>query len=41
MKSKTADVHVKYAVALEDEGRLAEAEQNYLLANKPTEAVHM
>lgn len=40
-KHKAPEVHARYAVVLEDEGRGEEAEQHYLLGNRPQEAVHM
>jgi intraflagellar transport protein 172 len=39
---KTADdVHYKIALSLEDEGKFNEAESEFLLANKPREAIMM
>lgn len=35
------DVHLKMALALEDEGKFEEAEKEFLLANKPKEAIMM
>ncbi|XP_029847708.3 intraflagellar transport protein 172 homolog [Ixodes scapularis] len=40
-KHKLADVHLKYAMFLEDEGKFHEAEQQFIKANKPKEAVLM
>jgi intraflagellar transport protein 172 len=34
-------VHLKYALQLEEDGQFAQAEQQYLLADKPKEAVLM
>ena len=36
---KKPDVHLKYAFHLEDEKRFKEAEEHFILANKPEEAV--
>ncbi|MCL4124638.1 UNVERIFIED_CONTAM: hypothetical protein GTU68_062016, partial [Idotea baltica] len=41
MKQKLAEIHYKYAMALEDEGKYAEAEEQFIKANKPKEAVLM
>ena len=41
MKEKIIDIHYKYAMALEDEGKFKEAEANFIKANKPKEAVLM
>jgi intraflagellar transport protein 172 len=38
---KQLDIHSKYAMFLEDEGRFQEAENEFLLAQKPKEAVLM
>ncbi|XP_060519882.1 intraflagellar transport protein 172 homolog [Cylas formicarius] len=38
---KTNEVHYKYAMALEDDGKFAEAESEFVLAEKPKEAVLM
>lgn len=35
------DVHLKRAMALEDEGKFEEAEKEFMLANKPREAIMM
>ena len=40
-KHKTADVHLKYALYLEDERRYKEAEENFIKAGKPSEAINM
>lgn len=36
-----ADVHLKMAMSLEDEGKFDEAEREFLLANRPKEAIMM
>eukprot|EP00048_Salpingoeca_helianthica_P023440 m.24360 g.24360 ORF g.24360 m.24360 type:complete len:1745 (-) comp8673_c1_seq1:35-5269(-) len=41
MPSKMGHVHLKHAMALEDEGRFEEAETEFIAANKPKEAVLM
>jgi intraflagellar transport protein 172 len=41
MKSKLSDVHFKYAMTLEDDGKFEEAEEHFILAGKPKEAVLM
>ncbi|KAK7792281.1 hypothetical protein R5R35_013312 [Gryllus longicercus] len=41
MKSKMPDIHYKYAMALEDDGKFKEAEEQFILAGKPREAVLM
>lgn len=41
MKSKMPAVHLKYAIQLEDEGQLQQAESQFLQARKPKEAVLM
>ena len=41
MTSKLPDVHLKYAMYLEDEGRFKEAEAEFLQAEKPREAIDM
>ncbi len=38
---KKPDVHLKFALHLEDEKRYKEAEDQFILANKPEEAVSM
>lgn len=38
---KLAEVHLKYAMYLEDEGRFEEAEAEFLKADKPREAIDM
>ena len=40
-KYKLPDVHLKYALFLEDEKRYKEAEEEFIKANKPTEAIAM
>merc|ERR1719378_1282756 len=40
-KHKTRDVHLKYAFFLEDENRFKEAEEEFIKAGKPNEAVNM
>ncbi|KAJ3030518.1 hypothetical protein HK097_005620, partial [Rhizophlyctis rosea] len=40
-KTKLADVHYKHAMFLEDEGKFKEAEQSFVLAGKPKEAILM
>ena len=41
MKSKLPEVHLKYAMFLEDEGRFKEAEDEFIKAGKPKEAIDM
>ncbi|XP_050306348.1 intraflagellar transport protein 172 homolog [Anthonomus grandis grandis] len=41
LTSKIPEVHYKYAMALEDDGKFAEAETEFVLADKPKEAVLM
>lgn len=41
MKQKLPEVHLKYAMYLEDEGRFAEAEQEFINAGKSKEAIDM
>ncbi|XP_031359255.1 intraflagellar transport protein 172 homolog [Photinus pyralis] len=41
LTSKTIDVHYKYAIALEDDGKFPEAEAEFVLAGKPKEAILM
>ncbi|CAH1772611.1 unnamed protein product [Owenia fusiformis] len=41
MKNKMPDIHLKYAMFLEDDGKFPEAEQQFIKANKPKEAVLM
>lgn len=41
LTAKVGDIHLKKALALEDEERLAEAEEEFLKAGKPKEAVEM
>jgi len=41
MKSKMSDIHYKYAMALEDDGKFEEAEKEFVRAQKPREAVLM
>ena len=38
---KVPDIHYKYAMALEDDGKYSEAEQQFIEAGKPKEAVLM
>ena len=40
-KDKMPEIHAKYAMYLEDEGRYVEAEQEFIRAKKPKEAVLM
>ncbi len=40
-KEKLPEIHGKYAMYLEDEGRFVEAEHEFLKAKKPKEAVLM
>ena len=40
-KEKMVDIHCKYAMALEDEGKFKEAEVQFIKAKKPKEAVLM
>ena len=41
MKEKVEEIHYKYAMALEDDGKFKEAEQHFVKAKKPKEAVLM
>lgn len=41
LKSKLSDVHYKYAMTLEDDGKFKQAEEHFVKANKPKEAVLM
>ena len=41
MKDKIEEIHYKYAMALEDDGKFAEAEKHFVKAKKPKEAVLM
>ncbi|CAL4073000.1 unnamed protein product, partial [Meganyctiphanes norvegica] len=41
MKQKVPDIHYKYAMALEDDGKYQEAESEFIQAEKPKEAVLM
>ncbi|KRT79958.1 Anaphase-promoting complex subunit 3 protein, partial [Oryctes borbonicus] len=41
LQSKVNEVHYKYAMALEDDGKFNEAETEFILAGKPREAVLM
>lgn len=41
LKSKLPEVHLKFAMSLEDEGRFAEAEASFVSAGKPKEAIDM
>ena len=40
-KEKLPEVHLKYAMYLEDEGRFEEAEKEFIKADKPKEAIDM
>lgn len=40
-KYKLPEVHLKYALHLEDENRFKEAEEEFIKANKPSEAINM
>ncbi|GAB5360467.1 hypothetical protein AAMO2058_000630500 [Amorphochlora amoebiformis] len=40
-KEKLTDVHYQYALALEDEGHFERAEEEFIKANKPKEAIDM
>ena len=41
MKSKLPEIHLKYAMFLEDEGKFKEAEAEFIRAEKPREAIDM
>eukprot|EP00959_Pyramimonas_sp_CCMP1952_P409339 8578577-Pyramimonas_sp.AAC.1 len=41
MKHKLPEVHLKFAMYLEDEGRFKEAEEEFIQAEKPKEAIDM
>jgi len=41
MEKKLGEVHLKYALYLEDEGRFGEAETHFVKAEKPKEAIDM
>ena len=41
MKNKLPDVHLKHAMFLEDEGEFKKAEEEFIKAGKPREAVLM
>ena len=41
MKTKMPEIHLKYAMYLEDEGKFKEAEAEFVKASKPKEAVLM
>ena len=41
MKEKMPEIHLKYAMFLEDEGKFREAEAEFVKASKPKEAVLM
>lgn len=41
MKSKMSDIHYKYAMSLEDDGKFEDAEKEFVKAGKPKEAVLM
>jgi len=40
-KHKVNDVHLKHAQKLEDDKKFKEAEEHYIKAGKPKEAIHM
>ncbi|XP_059491021.1 intraflagellar transport protein 172 homolog [Neocloeon triangulifer] len=39
--AKMSDIHYKYALALEDDGKFQDAEEHFIKSGKPKEAVHM
>ncbi|XP_022904124.2 intraflagellar transport protein 172 homolog [Onthophagus taurus] len=41
LPSKVSEVHYKYAMALEDDGKFSEAESEFIAAGKPKEAIFM
>lgn len=41
MKNKMPEIHLKYAMFLEDEGKFKEAEAEFVKASRPKEAVLM
>lgn len=41
MKQKVPDIHYKYAMSLEDDGKFSDAEAQFIQAGKPKEAVLM
>ena len=41
LRSKLPDIHLKHALYLEDEGKFDEAEEEFVSAGKPKEAVLM
>lgn len=41
MPEKLPEIHYKYAMVLEDDGKFKEAEQEFIKAKKPKEAVLM
>jgi len=41
LPNKIPDVHYKYASTLEEDEKLTQAEEQYILANKPKEAISM
>ena len=41
LRSKLPDIHLKHALYLEDEGKFDEAEEEFVAAGKPKEAVLM
>jgi len=41
MKNKLPEIHLKHAMYMEDEGRFAEAEREFIQAGKAKEAVLM
>jgi intraflagellar transport protein 172 len=40
-KQKVPEVHLKYAMFLEDEGKFGEAEVEFVAAGRPREAIDM
>lgn len=41
MPEKLPEIHYKYAMVLEDDGKFKEAEEQFIKAGKPKEAVLM
>ncbi|CAB3377061.1 Hypothetical predicted protein [Cloeon dipterum] len=39
--SKMSEIHYKYALALEDDGKFQDAEEHFIKSGKPKEAIHM
>lgn len=39
--AKINEIHYKYALALEDDGKFQQAEEHFIKSGKPKEAVHM